>query len=344
MGRASSGCSRWRSTTVLVAVLAGIGLAGLVPPAGAESNPPAGTPTKPAPVLYTVSASGGTLIPGSGKGTFVLALTGVNPSATWFTDRPARRAGTASVGGTLKSVGFGNDPPNAVIEVPGAPANQDAMAVTLRDPVYDEGAATLQFAAERLPKVGADLKGFRPELDPELAPNFGAVALFIDDGDAPVITGTRGNSDDQGKPNGSPSCDLTFKNPSPSRLGLLVLMTNFYAHEDRPWQGPDFAAFRRGNYTLAGGKEVHFVAPFHGAGDSCGAQVFGILTLDGQPRPEFVWRWTLDNPNFGDSTVSCSFQRPSDLLKAGERPVCTATVNARGQPAVAKIDIGVVAR
>lgn len=101
----------------------------------------------------------------------VLVLSGVDPSTTWFADRPARQAGsletTAFVGG-WEAAGFAATPPNAVVQLESG--GRTSSAVVLTDPRWDPDAAELRYTVR--PDDGSSLPPERT----------GPVALFIDDG------------------------------------------------------------------------------------------------------------------------------------------------------------------
>jgi len=139
---------------------------------------------KTAPLLFAVQGSGGTFAQGSGVAT--LTLNGVKGQATWFTDRPNRQAGTASISAALEMIGFGTNPPNGVMTVSLADPRHDALAVKLEAPRYDESAGTLVFDATPLERPGSQLRSYAPRLDDSLDASFGEFALFIDDTNTPV--------------------------------------------------------------------------------------------------------------------------------------------------------------
>lgn len=103
----------------------------------------------------------------------ILTLSGLDPTTTWFTDRPARRAGTMSSESFVAewATHFGADDPNAVVDLadPSAtdvtvalhPLSIDGASITYRISVVD--------GSERLPSSMA------------------SVSLFIDDGDSAVL-------------------------------------------------------------------------------------------------------------------------------------------------------------
>jgi hypothetical protein len=349
----------WRSRAGVVLGVALLALAA-TPGAGATAGPqgddaPRQVTTKPAPVLYVMNAGGGTLTAGSGD-ELALALTGVNPTSTWFTDRPARRAGTTEVGVALKAIGFGDTdqgPPNAVLEIPGAPADENAVALTLTEPVYDAEAATLQFTAAPLERLGSSrgLQPYRRIVDESVPETFDTAALFVDDADAPVITDNPDNPDAQGQPNSSPTCYFKFYNvtPPPSELDghtveLLILRAERTGAPK--WvSNVDLAKLDSGTYKVQPSKGLVYIEtpPYTDFFPSCGATFSGVFVVDGERRDALTWSWTVADPGYGDSTASCTGSRGTapDLPQLGETLVCDARVNASGQPANAEIRIGV---
>jgi hypothetical protein len=132
--------------------------------------------------LFVQQAAGGTL-----NGT-TLVLNGVAPRITSFADRPQRAAGTESLASFVKRwpASFRGDPPNAALEIDGAPAGRDVAIVELRRPRYDARAKTLTFSVRRL---GADavarggLAHFGRRADTARGTaRFGRATLFVDPG------------------------------------------------------------------------------------------------------------------------------------------------------------------
>jgi hypothetical protein len=175
----------------LALVAAGLLIIGAAP-SGAASKTSASVHN--AKVLFVVNGASGTFTPTTAApGAFALALSGVIPDVTWFTDRPQRAAGTVKPDAALLTIGFkeeGVGPPNAVISLRSGDPAHDTLAVKLTAPAYDPTAGTLSFVATPLaqPKraLGPDLRSFDPRLDRTLPASFGAVSLFIDDASAPI--------------------------------------------------------------------------------------------------------------------------------------------------------------
>lgn len=150
--------------------------------------------------LYVQTADSGTLEV-DGEDGYLLTLTGVNPTSTYFADRPSRDAGTFTVEDMLAAVFVSTlTPPNAAL-VTSDGEREYTLALTLTDPVYDPAAGTLSFAATALEDVpaGLDHLSFDTHAD-ATSVEFGPVELFIDDG--------------------FNSCDVTIENYSSYALEL----------------------------------------------------------------------------------------------------------------------------
>jgi hypothetical protein len=134
--------------------------------------------------LYLLGADGGTI---SGS---KLVLRGVEPSATSFTDRPRRSAGsvaTPRLAARWSSI-FGTIAPNAALEVQGAPKSADVALLELRAPHYDPATRTLTFKIHRLNHTGDPaLKEFDQRADGGAVKEFKAASLFVDSGGEPEV-------------------------------------------------------------------------------------------------------------------------------------------------------------
>lgn len=193
---AFGGClSRGAAATVLVF---GLGLAGC----GSSSDGPAKTGSDDAtPVRASTSSAapvaGSSLLGvlSAGSGSFAdgkLTLKDVAPQAVWFTDRPARQAGTDGIEGFTKLFFASDDPPNAAVNVAGASSSQDLAVVELSKPAYDRETGTLAFSAKLVPARAAKHEvvaravahpGIAEALsrqDGTLPSTFGAVTVFVD--------------------------------------------------------------------------------------------------------------------------------------------------------------------
>lgn len=133
-------------------------------------------------LLGVVNASGGTYDDGT------LTLTGVSPNGVWFTDRPARQAGTTSVEDLLPLFFDETAPPNAAVEF-SADDESGVAIVELSDPSWDDETGELSFDAATIAEVEPERLIEHPSLaahvadnDGELPASFGPAALFIDSG------------------------------------------------------------------------------------------------------------------------------------------------------------------
>ncbi|HSO95841.1 MAG TPA: hypothetical protein VLV81_07345 [Acidimicrobiia bacterium] len=149
--------------------------------AGAKLPPPRKNHQQQASALFVVNASGGTATSPTGS-TFTLDLSGVNPDAVFFTDRPARDTGVLGVDRMLQVLRDGQrTPPNGVVDVSGGQQGPFAVAVELTNPSYDQSSHTLHYQAHTLKKTkGTRLTHYDRRLDTQLPGQFGRAALFID--------------------------------------------------------------------------------------------------------------------------------------------------------------------
>lgn len=164
-----------RATPILATFVASLVLALTAASSGAA--PTTGTGGD----LYVLQATGGAL-DGS-----KLVLRGVETGVTTFTDRPQRSAGSlplARFAGTWGKI-FGSVPPNAALQVQGAPQSRDVAVLELRRPHYDAADDTLTYSVKRLRKTGDPaLRTFDRRADGDAVKSFGRASLFIDDGEA----------------------------------------------------------------------------------------------------------------------------------------------------------------
>jgi hypothetical protein len=103
-----------------------------------------------------------------------------------FADRPAR-TGTAERTTSFVSgwgEAFGEDPPNAALQIEGAPASRDVALLELSAPKLSRGGARLTYRARPLTATSAALGGLAARADQGISGRLGRVTLFIDDGDA----------------------------------------------------------------------------------------------------------------------------------------------------------------
>lgn len=125
--------------------------------------------------LYVQRAeSGASDVDDTGAGT--LSLTGVDADTAWFQDRPGRDAGRMTTGDFVDgwdAAGFGDDPPNAALEISTPSGTSATHVLELSNPRWDEAAATLTY--------DVTATGDGTEVLPA---EFGGSSLFIDDGGA----------------------------------------------------------------------------------------------------------------------------------------------------------------
>ncbi len=156
------------------------------PRASTSSVPPDG-----AALLGVLSAGGGTFADGT------LTLTDVDPRGVWFTDRPARQAGTEGIDAFTKRFFAGDDPPNAAVEV--SSPSENLAVVELSDPAYDADERKVTFGAKLVPADESKTdRAVRIARHPGVAEaltgqggalpaTFGATTVFIDDASAAPV-------------------------------------------------------------------------------------------------------------------------------------------------------------
>ena len=134
-----------------------------------------------ASLLFVANGDAGTYTAGEGSGA-TLTVTGVDPDALFFTDRPDRDTGVITVTRMLNLLEESRNegPPNAAIEILDDRAGDQVLALELAETTYDPTTATLTFDAKRLDSVDGGLEHLDDRLDEELPAQFGRVALFID--------------------------------------------------------------------------------------------------------------------------------------------------------------------
>jgi hypothetical protein len=134
--------------------------------------------------LAVIEAGGGTFDADSSR----LTLTDVTPTAVWFTDRPARRAGSYDVA-TVFSLFFDDQtPPNAALEYDQERSGRGVTVLEISMPSYDGDTGTLTLDAKILDDpekdlhTGSALVDFSSRHDPMLPSSFTAPTLFVDSG------------------------------------------------------------------------------------------------------------------------------------------------------------------
>jgi hypothetical protein len=107
-----------------------------------------------------------------------------------FADRPARTGTALRTRAFVGAWGasFGGDPPNAALQIEGAPASRDVALLELSAPKLSHGGARLTYRARPLTATSAALGGLAARADGGVSGRFGRVTLFIDDGGAAAGT------------------------------------------------------------------------------------------------------------------------------------------------------------
>lgn len=130
--------------------------------------------------LFVQTAESGTLQEEGGGG-YSLVLEGAAPLQTYFTDRPARDAGTMTVDEAIDLLWDSEaDPPNAALQTTLGDGTAVTLAVELTDPVYDADAETLSFSARLLDGVTPGLADFEFDAAEDFPVRLRAPELFID--------------------------------------------------------------------------------------------------------------------------------------------------------------------
>jgi Pentapeptide repeats (8 copies) len=158
-------------------------------------------PTPHAELLFVTSAGSGSLQAKAGSATtYALTLDGLDRNVVWFTDHPARRAGTVQADafvGDWSGYGFKADPPNAALVLDSAHPGHDTAVGALSSLTFDPESGRLQ--ADFTVYRGQQLKGVHGALADKvrratgavLPASFGGATLFIDDAWEPIINAVR---------------------------------------------------------------------------------------------------------------------------------------------------------
>jgi hypothetical protein len=181
------GAGRARRAVAVVAALVAV----LLLASCSDPVPSAGASTMS--LLFVQNSASGTFEAAPGAREGELRLTGVAPTTTWFSDRPARRAGvqsTQSVTSEWDAFGFGASPPNAALVLDELPASANTVIVELRDPRYDAAAHELRYRVHMLDEARDGLAGAEDRATPQIPASFGAANLFIDDATVTAETTT----------------------------------------------------------------------------------------------------------------------------------------------------------
>jgi hypothetical protein len=154
-------------------------LAGAVAPASA-AGAHGGT-------LYVQQAGDGTLVRAGHAWHLVLERPDAHVIA--FSDRPARTGAAVTLAAFVDgwAAAFGGDPPNAAIEIAGAPPSRDVALVELSKPRLRRHGRRLVYRAVPLTATSATLGGLARRADRGIAGHLGRVTVFIDDGSALTV-------------------------------------------------------------------------------------------------------------------------------------------------------------
>ena len=131
--------------------------------------------------VFVQEGSQGTLIPNA-PGNYTLTIRNVTPFTFYVSDRPVRDAGFVPMKTFLETFAWGGEnPPNAVILIPGAKEHEDTLMVTLTNPVYVSDRQMLTYDARILKSyTGKGLKHLVALNDPTIQTSFGRVTVIID--------------------------------------------------------------------------------------------------------------------------------------------------------------------
>ena len=170
--------------TAAAAALAALALAGIASAAAPAPASSSRHPTKPPTYLYAHDSAAGTFTAVKGSaGTFRLALSGVQRTALYFSDRPQRVVGAEPLGRML--AGFFAKPgvvhPNAAVSALDPATGQTVlMGVELLRSAYDWKRRTLVYTVKRL-QEGARPARLSGRTDVLLPARLGKTSVFIDD-------------------------------------------------------------------------------------------------------------------------------------------------------------------
>jgi hypothetical protein len=119
------------------------------------------------------------------EGGFLLTLEGAPAQTVFFSDRPARIAGSIPTAELLETLDFdGNDPPNAALVLQGTDGGTDIVVLELSRPKYDPAAGTLTYVVLPIEdeRLDASDVGFTeaPVTIESIGAEFGPGSLFID--------------------------------------------------------------------------------------------------------------------------------------------------------------------
>jgi hypothetical protein len=165
---------------VLLIVLA----VALLPAPATASAAPTATGT-----LYVQQAANASLMRAGSAWKLVLDRPDAHVIA--FADRPARTGTAQRLAAFVRGwdAAFGGDPPNAALQVEGAPPSHDIALLELSAPHLSKGGHRLTYRARPLTATSATLGGLAQRADRGIHGRLGRVTLFIDDAST-TTTGT----------------------------------------------------------------------------------------------------------------------------------------------------------
>ncbi|PKQ26396.1 MAG: hypothetical protein CVT64_04750 [Actinobacteria bacterium HGW-Actinobacteria-4] len=132
--------------------------------------------------MYVQTARSATITPVSGVAdTYTVVLEEVDPLVVYFSDRPARDAGTITNEGMVDEVFVdGTSFPNAALTVPISGGGETTVVFTLSEPEFDRAQATMTYTAQVLSEIPGGLALFTAGDADSLSVHTGQVELFID--------------------------------------------------------------------------------------------------------------------------------------------------------------------
>jgi hypothetical protein len=159
------------------------GLAGALTLLAGGAAAAAPSPSPPGE-LFLLQAEAGSLLRAA-DGDLRLVLREPDAKVIAFADRPARVGGARPLRRFVDrwTRTFGDDPPNAALQLDDAPASRDVVLLELGRPRQDRAARTVTFRVRKLRTTRqVQLSAIARRADPGVAPRFGRASLFIDDG------------------------------------------------------------------------------------------------------------------------------------------------------------------
>jgi hypothetical protein len=180
------GLQAYRITAILVAAIVAALVAGAC---GSDDDDEAGTNGAEESggeqqdgdsAMFVQTADAGTLRP-AGEGRYTLRLTGVDPHAVFFTDRPARDSGVIANRELLSLLYTPQaPPPNGALVVNDRGA-EGVAPLELSSPDYDPKSATMVYEARELDDLTRPhVAHFADQIDKTPPRSFGRASLFID--------------------------------------------------------------------------------------------------------------------------------------------------------------------